>query len=195
MLERREFWSLTVSYWPQAAELGLKPRECVRYADLDDPARYRPHVFNFVHAPSRQDFLDMLKQLPWTQCWNDTLLPIIAKNQWPFMDYMHKRSDVDLVNEKDQIVGKLTSQREDQFRNPTSEVVTITIAMEKDALKGLTPINQTMAQKFMDKNQNHLLEMTLDLPHDHDAVVFMLKNFLFKHGFRKSKPSRKKQLA
>ena len=101
MLKRERFWCLTIEFWQGDVEAGGKPR---------------PHPFFFRHPPTREDFQDICRQLPWTSVWNDTLFPILAKHQWPMIDFMHKSAGVELFDQS-KLVGRVSVYREDRWEN------------------------------------------------------------------------------
>ena len=96
MLKRERFWCLTIEFWHGDLEAGARPTEGVTH---------RRHPFFFRHPPTREDFHDVCRQLPWTSVWNDTLFPILAKHPWP-IDFMHKSAGVELF-EQERLVGRV----------------------------------------------------------------------------------------
>ncbi len=55
--------------------------------------------------------------IPWMGVWQDTLLPIVANNPWPMIDFAHKAAHVNLKNEQGQIVGQLEVRRQERWGN------------------------------------------------------------------------------
>lgn len=99
-LERQGLWRLTVAYWPDAAEAGVHP-VIGRFGDLIDqkcpPNLYHPSEIDFRTPPTRADFLQVVRQVIWMHVWEQELLPIIAANHWPMMQFGHDGSSVDLM--------------------------------------------------------------------------------------------------
>lgn len=115
-LSRSDYWRLTIHHFPRAAEAGVQPQPTLRFLD-DSPAAYRPHDLDFERPPSRDEFLSVLAMTPWMACWQDSLLPVIQRNQWPVIDSGHKRSTTDLIDGEGRLVGRLEVSRHTRFRN------------------------------------------------------------------------------
>jgi hypothetical protein len=60
---KRDFWRLTVSFWPRAANANLQPIQARGFESGDQ--YYRPDTFDFEHPPSREDFQSLIQSLPW----------------------------------------------------------------------------------------------------------------------------------
>ena len=73
------YWRLTIHFWPRAAEAGVRP--VVSNGFEAGEQFYRPRDIDFQNPPSREEFLEVVGQIPWMQAvWYD-LLPILARNQ------------------------------------------------------------------------------------------------------------------
>jgi hypothetical protein len=107
MFKRERFWCLTIEFWPGAVESGKSPV---------DGVTHNRHPFFFRHPPTREDFLNVCEQLPWTAVWNTTLFPILAQHPWPMIDYMHKSAGVELLD-REKLVGRVNVYREDRWEN------------------------------------------------------------------------------
>jgi N-methylhydantoinase A/oxoprolinase/acetone carboxylase beta subunit len=81
-----------------------------------DGKAHRRHPFFFRHPPTREDFLQVCEQLPWTSVWQTTLFPILATHPWPMIDYMHKSAGVELFDQS-KLVGRVNVYREDRWEN------------------------------------------------------------------------------
>ena len=71
---------------------------------------------SFAHAPSLEDFLQVVKQTPWMVVWEDELIPLSKKVQWPMPAGGYKRREVDLVDGKNH-VGRLVIERRYVWKN------------------------------------------------------------------------------
>lgn len=116
-MNRTDDWRLTVHYWPRATDAGVRPQLCTGFSFDDSPAPYRAHEVNFSNPPTREDFLAVVAQTPWMHVWEQTLLPVIEKNQWPMIDPAHKGSSVELKDGGGRIVGKLEVWRQQRHCN------------------------------------------------------------------------------
>lgn len=117
-MQRTTYWRLTISFFQRAIEAGMQPRQVTDFPFGESPACYRPHTIDFRNPPSRQDFLDVVRQTPWMSVWEADLLPVVACNEWPMIDPAHKGATVELKDEKGRIVGRLEVWREERFDNP-----------------------------------------------------------------------------
>lgn len=71
---------------------------------------------SFGEAPSRRDFLQVVRQTPWMSVWEEKLLPIIKKTKWPMPAGGYKRNEVDLV-ENSKKIGRLVIERRQVYKN------------------------------------------------------------------------------
>lgn len=74
----------------------------------------------FIHVPSKEDFLRVVKQTPWMVVWENELIPLIKKTKWPMVAAGYKRNEVELVQGKE-VVGKITIERRQVYKNNYNE--------------------------------------------------------------------------
>ena len=114
-MNKQDIWRLTVCFWPAAAEAGVAPCVATSYTQ-EGPQFYRPHDFDFTRPPSHEDFLAVVNQTPWMRGWEQDLLPVIAKNNWPVVEPCHKAAHEELKT-KGKIVGELRIRRQTLYVN------------------------------------------------------------------------------
>lgn len=183
MLKRTEFFRLTVSYWPRAVEAGLRP---VKSRGFEEGEQfYAPHSFDFDQVPSRADFLDVQRQLPWASVWNDTLMPLIAKHPWPLIDYAHKVATVDLLDEQGREVGRLEVCKMDLWMNEPKAAPFIHCEHEQHFLRRIRGAERKeAARKAIDKATHTIQERVMEHRHwDEDTILFEVERFLHEQGF------------
>ena len=114
------YWRLTISFWPDAAKAGVKP--CLPpepYPSEDEwlPNYYQPTDIDFAHPPTRADFLQLVRQIPWMKTFESELLPAIEQNDWPMIDTAHKASHVYLLDSEGRECGELKVWRQYASQN------------------------------------------------------------------------------
>ncbi|MGC4033266.1 MAG: hypothetical protein QM754_16340 [Tepidisphaeraceae bacterium] len=155
-------WRLTIGYWPRAAAEGLRPHAAVGFGN-DDPAEYRPHEFTFSNPPSREDFAAVVEQTPWMTTWQDDLLPLIARSQWPMISVGFKGASVDLTDADDRCVGRIEVWRRSRYCNdrrqfpelwtyPGSEVYRLLSRRIRDTER------REEARTYLEKHRYQILE-------------------------------------
>ena len=110
-------WRLTISYWPRAAEAGVRPQEAVGFSFGDSPALYRPYEIDFTNPPTRDDLHAVVARTPWMDGWKDTLLPVLALNFWPMITSGYKAACVDLSDSSGRVVGRVEVRRTGRYVN------------------------------------------------------------------------------
>ena len=167
-MERTDFWQLTVSHWPNAVEANVRPVEAGDWGSIlldEGPQYYRSHHFNFINPPSRQDFLDMCRRIPWTQCWEKNgFFKIIEQNDWPLIEYCKKASSVDLMHEGKE-VGRLRVDRQVQYVNQPYPVIHLPSRLEDSIVnrRFRTEQERRDASYFLMMAENKILERLLTL--------------------------------
>ncbi len=116
-MQHVDYWRLTISYWPRAAEAGVRPQEAVGFSFDDSPALYRPYEIDFSNPPSREDLHSVIAHTPWMDGWKDTLLPVLARNQWPMITPGYKAASVDLSDSSGRVVGRVEVRRKGRYCN------------------------------------------------------------------------------
>ncbi len=161
-MKRTDYYSLQVSYWPHAVEAGMKPVEAVGFPE--GPQFYRSHTFNFRRPPSRDEFLAVVAQLPWAQCWLDNGLgEDIERSDWPMVDYMHKAATSSLMNSNGQVVGELRVQREERWENDGYDRAMVAVHVtEQDAVVNrFTKAKRDAAKMALLQHENRIRESFL----------------------------------
>ena len=72
---------------------------------------------SFGEAPSRRDFLQIVRQTPWMSVWEEKLLPIVKKTKWPMPAGGFKANEIDLVDESGKKIGRLRIERRQVYKN------------------------------------------------------------------------------
>lgn len=188
-MTRYNFWILTVSFWPEAAEADVRPLVSLSFCD-EGPAFYCPREIHFQNPPSRQEFLEVVKTTPWmAHFWNDTLLPVIAANDWPMIDFMHDGSHVDLKDAKGQVVGQLDVSKHDLFASGGYQTAAVYSNEVDRALRGLQGDQLVKAKELLRKSENWLREQYATFGSGEvlgpEKRVELMKAILVKHGLKK----------
>lgn len=158
---RSEVYRLTIKYWPQAVEAGVRPIEVLRFFGLDapNPAYYTADHFIFKKPPSREDFLGVCKTLYWTYGWEQTLFPLIESNPWPILDFMHKAADSKLLDEQGRHIGTIEVDREYVYDAQSYDrAVTITCDVKDALTKDYRGDCRKAARDYLENNKHGLLE-------------------------------------
>jgi hypothetical protein len=72
---------------------------------------------SFGEAPSRRDFLQIVRQTPWMEMtWEEKLIPLIKKTKWPMPAGGFKANEIDLIDDGKKI-GRLRIERRHVYRN------------------------------------------------------------------------------
>ena len=87
-------------------EEHLKRLERVWTWDLIIQGKDRSHIFRFNREPTRNDFLSLCQIMPWTSCWNETLIPAIKACKWPTVEVGFKRNQVEIGFGKDLVIER-----------------------------------------------------------------------------------------
>lgn len=164
-MQRKAFYRLTVEY-------------------QDD----RKQTFDFCFPPTRDDFLRVCKVLHWTQCWQETLFPIIARNDWPLVDALHKASSVELQDDS-KVVGRLSVYREWLYENEQHLIPYATCDEEAKAIQSVPKDRRNEAHLLLLDRQNYLREQFMLPGNESDAArIKIMKQVLYEKGFRKTPP-------
>ncbi len=109
-MQSENFYTLTVHYYPQAVEAPLAQGES-----------YRSYSFNFSNPPTPEDFKNLVKKLPWAYgAWEDTLIPILDTNPWPYLTLGTKSASVKLFVQDfgtNKQVGHLEVSKDEIIKN------------------------------------------------------------------------------
>lgn len=100
-VSKEDCWDLVVHYYPRAALNDVKPVVILNfsqaYEEKDNPAYYTPHTFHFLNPPTKEEFLAVCAELPWTHVWDTCLLVLIRKSKkWPKIRVGFKRNSITL---------------------------------------------------------------------------------------------------
>lgn len=163
MLKRERFWCLMIEFW---------------HGDLEAGAR--PHPFFFRHPPTREDFQDVCRQLPWTSVWNDTLFPILAKHPWPMIDYMHKSAGVELFDQS-KLVGRVNVYREDRWENQYVSVPSIFEEINEVTRRCK---DKEAARRYVESKRYEIMEKVAAEPVE---IADEIRRVLVEGGFLKGK--------
>ena len=120
-VESTDCWDLIIHYYPQAALYNVKPIVVLNcgeaYKERDNPAYYRPYTFHFLKPPTKEEFLAVCAELPWTSVWDTTLLVLIRKTKkWPKIRVGFKRANITLRT-KNGVVGMLVIEKITVWKN------------------------------------------------------------------------------
>jgi len=193
-------FTLTVHYYPEAAEAGVKPIEVCEYPEEHEPSHYRSHTFHFDKPPSRQDFLDMCYRfLPWTHVWEDNLLSLIKENVcgWPMLDCGQKAARQDVVDREGVKVGHLEVVRdylvsaEGYDRN----AIVIPHDDEEAVLNRIPKDRRTEADVALMDAENLVQERISLLEGQEVNIKAILREVLVQHGFLKAKGGKRAKAA
>lgn len=154
-LTRNDYWQLTVSHWPKAAEIGLTPAIAPsRFADPWLPQWYVPTEIEFANPPSREDFLYVVSRTPWMQVWSKDLLPLIERNDWPMIDHAHKAASAELIDEQGRTAGELKVYRHHLWNNERQNVPFITCDVQNRVTARIRDRDE--ARRVLDRAENRI---------------------------------------
>ncbi len=198
MLHRTPYWRLTVSHWPEAVKAGVQP--CLAppgYPAKENwlPSFHKPHDFDFRHPPTRADFLQLVRQVPWMATYED-LLPILEKNDWPMIDYAHKGSTVDLSDSDGKVCGELRVWREFAYQNQQYSVPMITCAAWETIVCRLKNRDEEALNTLRCRCENRIQErMMLAEDTSDERMKYEIRLVLHEAGHLQTKPKHPKKAA
>lgn len=182
-LDNNTYWRLTVAFWPEAVRAGVHPVKTCGY--LEGPQYYRPRDIDFHRPPSREEFLQVVRQTPWMRVWEQDLLPVIAGNDWPMIDPGHKASHVYLQDSSGRTVGQLDVTKQEFFQNTGYQVPMITVDDIELVCSNMRKENREAAHQLIRSKENQIQERLARSPSDPVAVC--LRDALREAGLLKSK--------
>lgn len=199
MTRLKYFWSLTIHYYPNAVKAGVKPISTSFGEFLEDdgknPALYRPYEFYFESPPTRNEFLEVVRLTPWaSHAWSNTLVPVIAINPWPMLDWLNKSSSQNLIDSNNLLVGRINIHREEVHVNTgMNRDFCITSSM----YSAITQKYGTGASNLLFENKNLVLERAQiqweNFEGEHDTILRdVINDFFYEKGIRKTKPKKVK---
>jgi hypothetical protein len=207
-MNRHFVWSLTVHFYPKAAAAQVRPIDVRRAAcdrclaaegKINPASYYNSHTFQFDHPPSREDFLFLVRAIPWMSCWDKDLVPLLLNraNQWPVITMGYKASSADVLDEQGRKVGELDVRHEEVFQNQRYYSAFVTVDAVNKATCRLG-FKRDAAREYIEKYENRIRERTTELGREkHDMPDRFLdqaiREVLVKGGFIKAKPSRKRE--
>jgi hypothetical protein len=173
------YWRLTIHFWPQAVEAGVTPVHSHGFEE--GPQYYHTRNVDFENAPSRQDFLDVVAQIPWMQRTWGRLSAIISVNPWPMLDYGHKSASVDLLDEHGREIGRLEVFKEERWQNPRYHAPFITLELCRKVAR-----QRLNAADYLDKNKYAIMERVSQVPNwTEETVIAEMRKMLIQAGFLK----------
>jgi hypothetical protein len=158
-MNRQDLWELTIHDWLHCMEAGVKPVVMCSFLD-EGPQYYRPTSILFDNPPLRESFLRVVAMTPWMQVWEKDLLPVIAANPWPMIDYAHKAADVILRDTQGQEVGRLELKRREMFLNGRYHAPFITFDLMKASAR-LPKAKWNDAWNYVEKRRYEIMERLL----------------------------------
>jgi hypothetical protein len=180
---KTSYWRLTIHFWPQATNAGVRP--VVSHGFETGEQFYCPRDLDFEYPPSRNEFIEVVNQVPWMQVAWTTLLPILAKNPWPMVDNCHKKATVDLHDEKGRCVGRLEVRREDRWVNEGYAAPLITTEACRAVSRHLR--RKTEAAEYLDANRYVLMERVSKVEHwTEEKTLAEMRSMLVEGGFLKN---------
>lgn len=110
---RHDIWRVTIHWWLHAIRRGQKP--FATYELLNDQGGYNPRQFFFRHVPSKHDFLEMCRHIPWTEAWD--AVTSIQLHDWPAVAIVCKAAHMDLRNADGKKIGLIEIDRIEVYEN------------------------------------------------------------------------------
>ena len=187
-MKRTDYWRLTVHFYPHAAEQNVRPVRLPHgFGEGVPPGGYAPHDFDFRNPPSREDFLQVYNQLPWMNVWKDTLIPVIAANPWPMIDFAHKGAHAELMVDGKQ-VGHLEVWKQETWENGCYNAPFLTVDIIEKVTRRLKG-DREAARKYIDDRANTIMEACTKREDgwDTEAVVKEVRKVLVEGGFLKGR--------
>ncbi len=200
-MTRSEFWTLTVHYYPKAAQAGVRPIDKQWYSGETEPCHYRSHKFHFSKPPSRADFLVMVRGIPWAyHAWEKDLLPLIEGDTfgWPMVNISQKSADGDVIDASGLKVGHLDVDRNDchDAKGYDRLAVVVYHTDADDVIKRLPKERRCDARKVIARAENRIMERINTFKLGHTDIRALAKKFirdeLTKAGFFKPKSKAKR---
>ncbi len=187
-MQMKDYWRLTVSYWPSAVEAGLRP--CIAIGFPKGDQFYSPHDLDFKNPPSREEFLQVALRTHWmATCWKESLLPIIEMNDWPMIGSGKRGSHVELSDNQKRFVGKLDVWRHDQFQNQSYGHCSFSLDERDKAIRGLKGDKLHEARQALDTYDNRIFERIIkEEVHTSKERILIMQHVLHELGIRASKP-------
>lgn len=191
-MQRDKYWRLTIEFWAHAVDAGVQPVKCHGFPTEDHPGHYRSHTVDFNEPPTREDFLAVVAMTPWMQSWKDSLIPVMEKNDWPMIDYMHKGSSVTLMRDGVE-VGRLEVWRQHLYLNQPTVVPPVLCDEVDQAVRGLRRSVVEEARTLIRNSENKLRELFVkkrlwDSP---EGRVLVMQELLYEAKIRTSKPKKR----
>lgn len=156
-MTRRNYWRLTIHFYPNAAEAGVSPVQVIAYTQTDLPGRYRAHSFDFDHPPSRADFLAVMGQLPYMQVHKDSMFPLIAAHPFPVIEMGKKSVRQELFKDGVQ-VGHLDIDKRDMWENAVKPTVFISFDTIEGKIKRQPADLRDSLRAYLRTWENEMLE-------------------------------------
>jgi hypothetical protein len=192
------YWRLTVSHWPEAVKADVKP--CLAphgYPAGEEwlPNFHRPHDFDFRHPPTRSDFLQLARQVPWMSTYKD-LLPILEENDWPMLDMAHKGASVDLLDADGNVCGELKVWRHFSYQNQQYYVPMITCTEWDRIVCRLKNPDEEALNMLRSRSENRIQERLMMAEDVSDERIrYEIRLVLHEAGHLKTKPKLPKKAA
>jgi len=167
-------WELELSFFPKAAEKGLRPVR-IPFGDFlshsnnpDDEiywTAYTPHTFLFKNPPSREDFWALVKQTPWMIGY-ESHKSLVDSNDWPMIDWMLKAAHVELKDLQGRVAGRINISRNTVYTNDAYDTAPITHDAIDRVCNRAASSGQSYAQKDAIRGaENKLKERLSKLDH------------------------------
>lgn len=181
-LNRDDFWSISFCFYPEAIADGLKP---IRHDGFSDPpagvAFYSVYTFHFESPPSRADFLQMGRSIPWMR--QHPILDFIEQDKcdWPTIDYAHKAATVYLKNEQGVEIGRIHVHRERIYVNEPYATLFIDVNSVEQVIHGYKKEDREELRRCIDSKDNRIRENIANIrvrekrPVEHKDLIAELK--------------------
>lgn len=188
MIKKTEHWTLTVSFWGVLPE-GVRPFRTAGsgFGHEWKPGEHKPTEFEFTNPPSRQDFFDTYKLLPWMTTWKDDVMPAIAVSQWPFIQMGKKGATTAIINVDGIKVGELQVWRSQRFDNTGYNEPFVGMDAIEAVLRYVPKTKREEINGMIRANENLICERCI-LAGDtgEDQVIAEIRNLLVEKGLRKA---------
>lgn len=136
---------------------SLRKTECWRLTIKYDSWN-EPREIDFQNPPSREDFLQLVEQTPWMVSYNDYLLPVIARSDWPLISSGYKGSTTELLDSVGIPCGRLKVWKHPIIVNSYQEVPLIPARIFTGIVNRLPQGKRVEARALLNKRENRILE-------------------------------------
>lgn len=189
-MQRKEMFILTIHHWPHAIAANVPPVVDTQFES--GPSFYRPEVIEFDHRPTRDDMLEVIRQVPYMAHHYQPYMKLLETTEFPMVPMQGKAGQCDII-EDGKIVGRIEVRRTHVYLNRYRHIPYVMTEPEQIA-RYIPKERREEAIKYATDRENLIKERYVrNYETDNGYTVLdAVREVLFEGGFVKSKRSRKK---